>query len=176
MDTSTLPLTGRTVLVTGTVADLSRDQARTAIETLGGTAAAGVTQKVDLIVLGEGAGISKTSKARALNVPVLDPAEFAALAADPTGWNGARLGVAFDIWDAANPEQAPEPVRVTDRAHWVAKAVVHIPDTDGVIQRQVRLLCACGHHWMRPLLFGNDVCPRPSSPVTRAPWWPDTHA
>lgn len=172
----TLPLTGRTVLVTGTVADLSRDEARTAIETLGGTAAAGVTQKVDLIVLGEGAGISKTSKARALNVAVLPPALFVALAADPTGWDGTRLGITFDEWDAANPEQAPEPVRVSDRAHWVAKAVVHIPAPDGTIQRQVRMICACGHHWMRPALFGNDTCPRPTAPVTAAPWWPATHA
>lgn len=172
MNAATLPLTGLTVLVTGEIADLSRDQARTAIEALGGTSAPGVTKKVDLIVLGDGAGISKTSKARGLNIAVLDPALFAALAADPTRWDGTTLGVSFDAWDSANPGQAPEPPPVIDSTHWVAKAVVHIPDADGEVQRQVRFICACGHNWMRQPLQGRDSCPRPAVPVTVAPWWP----
>lgn len=178
MTDTPLPFTGRTVLVTGNIDGFTRDQARAAIETLGGEAALGVTKKVDLVVLGEGAGISKTAKARDYNVPVLTGEAFASLSAHPEDWDGTPVGISFADWDALQgPPPAPEPVDPEARNHWVAMAVVHAPESDGEIRRQVRLLCECGHRWMRRELFGNDKCPRPTTPVTAAPWEdPDTLA
>jgi hypothetical protein len=166
-----LPFTGRTVLVTGNIDDFTRDQARDSIVALGGEAALGVTKKVDLVILGEGAGISKTAKARDYDLPVLTGEAFAALAADPSLWDGTPVGISFADWDALQgPVPVPEPVDPEARNHWAAMAVVHVQEHDGQIRRQVRMLCECGHRWMRRELFGDDSCPRPAVPRTDSPW------
>lgn len=165
------PLAGRTVLVTGNIDNLSRDQARAAIVALGGEAAVGVTKKVDLVVLGDGAGMSKTAKARANNLLVIAGETFAALAADPATWDGTRLGLTFAEWDAiVDPEPEAAPVDPEARRHWSGMAVVHVVESDGKQRRQVRMSCQCGHRWMRRELFGDDNCPRPDVPHTTNPW------
>jgi DNA ligase (NAD+) len=66
---------GKTVVLTGTLAGLSRDEARAEIERRGGKVSGSVSRKTDLVVAGEEAG-SKLEKARELGVKVVDEAEF----------------------------------------------------------------------------------------------------
>lgn len=169
-----LPFEGMNVLVTGNVEGLTRDEAKAAVIALGGTPAPGVSAKVNLIVLGDGAGVSKTAKARMLAIPVLDGDTFAALAANPALLGRDSIGYTWDEYDALNPDEddtARRPATADERAHWVAMGVTYVDNPDGGPGiRQVRLLCACGHHWMRAELFGDDTCPRPTVPVTTPPW------
>lgn len=69
------PLGGKTVVVTGTLARFTRQQAQQAIKDAGGKAAGSVSAKTDYVVAGANAG-SKLQKARSLGVPVIDEAEF----------------------------------------------------------------------------------------------------
>jgi len=77
-DGLTQRLAGLTVVVTGTLESMTREQAKEAIELRGGRAAQSVSAKTDLVVAGPGAG-SKLAKAVQLGKTVLDEAGFAAL-------------------------------------------------------------------------------------------------
>ncbi len=66
-------LAGLTVVLTGTLPTLSRDEAKALIEGAGGKAAGSVSTKTDYVVAGEDAG-SKLAKAQELDIPVLDEA------------------------------------------------------------------------------------------------------
>ncbi|HEU4912327.1 MAG TPA: NAD-dependent DNA ligase LigA [Actinomycetes bacterium] len=72
------PLEGLSVVVTGSLDGLSRDQATEAIQARGGRAAGSVSKKTDFVVVGESPG-SKHDKALQLGVPVLDEAGFMVL-------------------------------------------------------------------------------------------------
>ena len=69
------PLAGRTYVITGTLAAMTREQATGALEQLGAKVAGSVSKKTAGVVVGEDAG-SKADKARALGVPMLDEAAF----------------------------------------------------------------------------------------------------
>ena len=69
------PITGKTVVVTGTLPSFSRKEAEALIEKHGGKAAGSVSKKTDYVLAGEAAG-SKLDKAKALGIPVLDEAAF----------------------------------------------------------------------------------------------------
>ncbi|WP_018133717.1 NAD-dependent DNA ligase LigA [Acaricomes phytoseiuli] len=73
-------LEGLTVVVTGSLQQYNRDQAKEAIIIRGGKAAGTVSKKTSYVVVGESAG-SKRDKAEQLGVPVLDEAGFEALLA-----------------------------------------------------------------------------------------------
>jgi DNA ligase (NAD+) len=66
---------GKTVVLTGGLQKLSRDEAKAAIERRGGKVSASVSRKTDLVVAGEDAG-SKLTKAQGLGVKVVGEAEF----------------------------------------------------------------------------------------------------
>jgi len=65
------PLAGLTVVVTGTLATYSRDQAKEAIEDRGGKVSSSVSKKTSFVVVGDNPG-AKYDKAVSLKVPVLD--------------------------------------------------------------------------------------------------------
>lgn len=69
------PLAGMTVVVTGTLPSLSRNEAEDLIRKMGGTASGSVSKKTAYVLAGEKAG-SKLTKARQLGIPVLDEAAF----------------------------------------------------------------------------------------------------
>jgi DNA ligase (NAD+) len=72
------PLAGKTYVITGTLSSMSREQAAAALERLGAKVAGSVSKKTTAVIVGEEAG-SKADKAKALGIPMLTEAEFAAL-------------------------------------------------------------------------------------------------
>jgi DNA ligase (NAD+) len=69
------PLSGLTFVLTGTMPNLKRDEAKFRIESAGGKVAAAVSRKTSFVVAGEEAG-SKLDKARKLNIPIIGEAEL----------------------------------------------------------------------------------------------------
>jgi DNA ligase (NAD+) len=74
-DSGPKPLAGKTLVLTGTLPTLKRDDAKAMIEAAGGKVAGSVSKKTDFVVAGEEAG-SKLEKALELGVPVIDEAEL----------------------------------------------------------------------------------------------------
>lgn len=72
------PLLGKTLVLTGTLPTLSRDEAQALIEDAGGKVSGSVSKKTNYVIAGEEAG-SKLEKARTLGVTVLDEAGLRAL-------------------------------------------------------------------------------------------------
>jgi DNA ligase (NAD+) len=73
-------LAGVTVVITGTLPGLSRDEAAEAVRAAGGKVSSSVSKKTDFVVAGENAG-TKYDKAVELGVPVLDEPAFRVLLA-----------------------------------------------------------------------------------------------
>lgn len=77
-DEAPRPLEGLTVVVTGTLADHTRDGAKEALQSRGAKVTGSVSKKTSFVVVGDNPG-SKYDKAMQLKVPVLDGAGFAVL-------------------------------------------------------------------------------------------------
>ena len=73
-----LPLAGKTYVLTGTLTELTRDQAKQHLQALGAKVSGSVSKNSDAVVAGEKAG-SKLAKAESLGVPVLDEKSFIAM-------------------------------------------------------------------------------------------------
>ena len=73
------PFTGRTIVVTGTLVNFTRNTINAKIEAIGAKAAGAVSKNTDYLICGENAG-SKLDKARALNIPVLTEQQFISMA------------------------------------------------------------------------------------------------
>ncbi len=69
------PLTGKTIVVSGSIEGYSRDEAEAEIRAAGGKPAGSVSKKTDFLVAGPGAG-SKLAKAEELGIPVIPPEGF----------------------------------------------------------------------------------------------------
>jgi DNA ligase (NAD+) len=83
-DASPKPLAGKTLVLTGTLPTLSREDAKALIEAAGGKVSGSVSKKTHWVVAGEEAG-SKLDKSRELGVAVLDEAGLKALLAGSDG-------------------------------------------------------------------------------------------
>jgi DNA ligase (NAD+) len=92
-------LEGLTIVVTGSLPDFSRDEAKEAILLRGGKAAGSVSKNTSFVVAGENAG-TKLDKAEQLGIPVLDEDGFRALLANGPAAVSAAV--------AASPGAEPE--------------------------------------------------------------------
>ena len=72
---ATLPLAGKTFVLTGTLPSMTREDASAKIEALGGHVSGSVSKKTDFVLAGSEAG-SKLEKAKDLGVKIIDEAEF----------------------------------------------------------------------------------------------------
>ncbi len=101
-------LAGVSVVITGTLAGLSRDEAGEAVRQAGGKVTSSVSKKTDFVVAGENAG-SKYDKAVELGVPILDEPAFRVLleqGADAVGLEQGADAVRLEQGaDAVRPEQ-----------------------------------------------------------------------
>lgn len=71
----TTPIQGKTIVLTGTLPTLTRQQAEELIVSHGGKASGSVSKKTDYVLAGEAAG-SKLTKAQTLGIPIIDEATF----------------------------------------------------------------------------------------------------
>lgn len=71
IDPASAPLAGKTVVFTGSLVKMTRDEAKDMAERLGAKAAGSVSKKTNLVVAGPGAG-SKLDKARELGIEIID--------------------------------------------------------------------------------------------------------
>ena len=83
-DMAELPLSGLTVVLTGTLPTLSRDEAKALLEEKGAKVAGSVSKKTHCVVAGAEAG-SKLEKAQALGVPIIDETGLLQMLADAGG-------------------------------------------------------------------------------------------
>jgi DNA ligase (NAD+) len=80
VETKESPVSGKTVVFTGKLETMSREEAKAQAERLGARAAGSVSPKTDLVVAGPGAG-SKLKKAAEFGIEVIDEAAWAAIVA-----------------------------------------------------------------------------------------------
>ena len=67
---------GMTFVLTGTLSQYTRDEAKAIVESLGGKVSGSVSKKTNIVLAGESAG-SKLTKAQELGIKIIDEAEFA---------------------------------------------------------------------------------------------------
>ncbi|VUT21522.1 DNA ligase [Klebsiella pasteurii] len=78
------PFAGKTVVLTGSLSQLSRDEAKAQLVALGAKVAGSVSKKTDLVIAGEAAG-SKLAKAQELGIAVIDENEMLRLLGESRG-------------------------------------------------------------------------------------------
>lgn len=78
------PFAGKTVVLTGTLHSMTRQEAAGKVEALGGKVSGSVSKKTDFLIAGEKAG-SKLTKAQELGVKILDEEEFLAMLGESAG-------------------------------------------------------------------------------------------
>ena len=75
------PFVGKTVVLTGALSSMTRDEAKARIQALGGKVTGSVSKKTDYLIYGENAG-SKLAKAQSLEIELLDERALQKLLAD----------------------------------------------------------------------------------------------
>jgi DNA ligase (NAD+) len=115
-------LEGLTVVVTGSLQQYNRDEAKEAIIQRGGKASGSVSKNTSYVVAGENAG-TKLEKAEQLGVPVLDEEGFIRLLADGPGGAGDTGPAVQDSDDAGSAGAAAD-----DAADSESAEAVHLPE------------------------------------------------
>jgi DNA ligase (NAD+) len=100
-------LAGMTVVVSGTLEAYSREEAEAAIKARGGKSPGSVSKKTTALVVGEGPGASKVTKANDLGIPVLDEPAFELL---------LQTGDLPEVASPADPDPASEPTEPPEPA------------------------------------------------------------
>lgn len=77
-ETQTLPLAGKIYVLTGTLQQLKRNDAKASLQALGAKVSGSVSSKTDCVVAGDSAG-SKLAKAQELDIPIIDEDELIVL-------------------------------------------------------------------------------------------------
>ena len=80
-DQSSLPLVGKSYIVTGTLASMGREEAEDKLRALGATVTSSVTKTTTALITGEKPGKGKTDKATALGIPMISEDDFLKLIA-----------------------------------------------------------------------------------------------
>ena len=75
-DTSTLPLAGKSYIISGTLESYGREEAEDKLRALGATVTSSVTKTTTALITGDKPGKSKTEKAAKLNIPVITEQDF----------------------------------------------------------------------------------------------------
>lgn len=75
-DTSTLPLAGKSYIISGTLEGYGREEAEDLLRNLGATVTGSVTKNTTALILGEKPGKSKTEKAEKLGIPTINADGF----------------------------------------------------------------------------------------------------
>ena len=124
VDEGPRPLEGLSFVVTGTLANYSRDQATEAVTSRGGKVSGSVSKKTAFVVVGDNPG-SKYDKALSLKVPVLDEQGFGVLLADGPEAARAVAEIAEEppkTAKADEPEAARAVAEIAEEAPKPAKA------------------------------------------------------
>lgn len=79
VDTQSLPLAGKSYIVSGTLEAMGREEAEDRLRALGATVTSGVTKNTTALILGAKPGKSKLEKATKLGIPTMNESEFLAL-------------------------------------------------------------------------------------------------
>lgn len=79
VDTSTLPLSGKSYIISGTLQGYGREEAEDLLREQGATVTSSVTRTTTALITGEKPGKSKLEKAAKLGIPIIDQAAFARL-------------------------------------------------------------------------------------------------
>lgn len=75
-DASTLPLGGKSYIISGTLASMGREEAEDKLRALGATVTSSVTKNTTALITGEKPGKSKTEKAAKLGIPTINEDDF----------------------------------------------------------------------------------------------------
>jgi len=75
-DAQTGPLAGKTIVLTGELDSMSREEAIRRAEAAGAAVAGSVSKRTDFVVAGRDPGATKTRRAEALGTEIIDEAEF----------------------------------------------------------------------------------------------------
>ena len=154
---STSALAGKTVVFTGTLAHMTRAEAKATAEALGAKVAGSVSAKTDYVVVGADAG-SKAKKAAGLGVTTLSEAEWQELGDAPESNSvaGARLRVS----GAGRPGYVPaDPARflflaigliiLARHAPWAERLLNYLREKSPMLDRTVARAEAKTHEWQR---------------------------